>query len=70
MGFDESADNIKNILNPYYTTKKKGTGLGLAIVNKIINDHNGDLNFHSIPNGAKVVINFKLNGNRNSNSWR
>ena len=36
--------------------KKNGTGLGLSIVNKIINDHNGKLNFVSIPNGAKVEI--------------
>ncbi len=36
---------MKKILNPYYTTKKNGTGLGLSIVNKIINDHNGELDF-------------------------
>ena len=50
--------NIKNILNPYYTTKKNGTGLGLSIVNKIINDHNGYIEFISIENGAKININF------------
>ena len=44
-GFEVSSDNLKNILNPYFTTKKKGTGLGLAIVNKIINDHNGSIKF-------------------------
>ena len=47
----------------YYTTKKNGTGLGLSIVNKIINDHNGELIFHSLPNGAKIEIDFRLNGN-------
>ena len=58
MGFGIFADNIKNILNPYFTTKEKGTGLGLAIVNKIINDHNGSIDF--IPNevGAKIKITF------------
>ena len=55
--------NIKDILNPYFTTKKNGTGLGLAIVNKIINDHNGKLSFFSITNGAKIEVNFKTNGN-------
>ena len=37
VGLNNLKDNIKNILNPYYTTKKNGTGLGLSIVNKIIN---------------------------------
>ena len=60
--------NIKDILNPYYTTKKNGTGLGLSIVNKIINDHNGELHFYSISRGVKVEINFKLDDNRNFNS--
>ena len=58
QGFGIFADNIKNILNPYFTTKKKGTGLGLAIVNKTINDHNGTIDFISIDNGAKIEITF------------
>ena len=58
VGFGIFADKIKNILNPYFTTKKKGTGLGLAIVNKIINDHNGSIDFIPIENGAKVKITF------------
>ena len=58
LGFGMIADNIKAVLNPYFTTKKKGTGLGLAIVNKIINDHNGSIEFISIKNGAKIKINF------------
>ena len=68
IGFSEIKTKLKDMLNPYFTTKKNGTGLGLSIVNKIINDHNGELNFFSIPDGAKVEIYFKLNGNRNFNS--
>ncbi len=63
IGFDQIKNNISEILNPYFTTKKDGTGLGLSIVNKIINDHNGELNFYSISNGAKIEIIFKINGN-------
>ena len=62
VGFNSTKNDIKEILNPYYTTKKNGTGLGLSIVNKIINDHNGELIFHALPNGAKIEIDFKLNG--------
>ena len=58
LGFENIKNNIKDILNPYFTTKKNGTGLGLSIVNKIINDHNGEINFVSIPNGAKIEIIF------------
>jgi len=58
LGFEIFANNIKDILNPYFTKKKKGTGLGLAIVNKIINDHNASINFISIQAGAKIIIKF------------
>ena len=58
LGFGLFKDNIKDILNPYFTTKEKGTGLGLSIVNKIINYHNGIINFIKIDNGAKIQIKF------------
>ena len=58
IGFGGLKNNINDILNPYFTTKTKGTGLGLAIVNKILNDHNGTINFHSNDNGAKIEIRF------------
>jgi two-component system nitrogen regulation sensor histidine kinase NtrY len=61
IGFGIFAANIKDILNPYFTTKKNGTGLGLSIVNKIINDHNGKIEFIPIEEGAKININFTLN---------
>jgi len=58
LGFGIFKDNIKDILNPYFTTKKKGTGLGLAIVNKIINDHQGVLSFGSLDGGAQIQVRF------------
>ncbi|WP_435150012.1 ATP-binding protein [Candidatus Pelagibacter bacterium nBUS_44] len=59
VGFKNLSTNVKDILNPYFTTKKKGTGLGLSIVNKIINDHSGDIKFTSKNEGAEVKIIFK-----------
>jgi two-component system, NtrC family, nitrogen regulation sensor histidine kinase NtrY len=58
VGFKNLNKNIKEILNPYFTTKKKGTGLGLSIVNKIINDHNGNIDFLSKNDGATIKIVF------------
>ena len=52
IGFNDT----KNITKPYFTTKKNGTGLGLPIVTKIINEHNGDINFIKNSNGAEVII--------------
>jgi len=58
VGFKNLNKNVKEILNPYFTTKKKGTGLGLSIVNKIINDHNGNIEFISKNDGAIIKIIF------------
>jgi len=58
LGFGSFKNNIKDLLNPYFTTKEKGTGLGLAIVNKTINEHNGTINFIPIQDGAKIQITF------------
>jgi signal transduction histidine kinase len=40
-------DKIKNIFEPYYSTKDYGTGLGLTIVYKIIQEHGGDIKVES-----------------------
>ncbi len=58
IGFGHFEENVKNALNPYITTKKNGTGLGLSIVNKIVNDHNGKIEFIPNSDGAKIKIIF------------
>jgi two-component system nitrogen regulation sensor histidine kinase NtrY len=58
IGFKNLNNNIKEILNPYFTTKKYGTGLGLSIANKIVNDHSGNIEFISKADGAIIKIIF------------
>ena len=60
IGFNNT--NLSEISKPYFTTKKNGSGLGLSIVGKIINDHNGTIEFLNYKKGAKIKIIFpKLN---------
>jgi signal transduction histidine kinase len=50
-------DDIENIFNPFYTTKKDGTGLGLPISYGIINRHGGEMEINNRPDkGVTVVI--------------
>ncbi|MDA8567382.1 ATP-binding protein [Candidatus Pelagibacter bacterium] len=58
VGFKSLNNNIKEILNPYFTTKNEGTGLGLSIVNKIVNDHSGNIEFIPKEDGAIIKIIF------------
>jgi len=48
-------ETLKNIKEPFYTTKKNGTGLGVPLSIEIINAHNGEMSFESIPNRKTVV---------------
>ncbi len=50
-------ENIKQVFEPFYTTKEEGTGLGLSIVKKIIEAHNGRIQVDSAPDsGTKVTV--------------
>ena len=55
-GIGFSIKTTKELIKPYYTTKKKGSGLGLSIVNKIINDHNGTIQFNSNTTGTNIIV--------------
>jgi len=56
IGFKNT--NLSELSKPYFTTKKNGSGLGLSIVVKIINDHNGTIDFLNYKKGAKIKITF------------
>ncbi len=52
-------ENLKDIFDPFYTTKANGAGLGLAIVKKIVEEHNGQIKVFSQKNqGTTFLITF------------
>ena len=52
--------DIKNVMKPYFTTKKNGTGLGLPIVSKIINEHSGDIAMYNKTEGVEISISLPI----------
>lgn len=56
-GMDES--ELKNLFEPYFTTKPKGTGLGMMLVERIFREHKGGVTAHSVP-GEGTQIRMRL----------
>lgn len=55
MGMDK--EQLENIKEMFYTTKKNGTGLGVALSNEIILAHNGVMEYESeINKGTKCIV--------------
>jgi PAS domain S-box-containing protein len=44
-----TADHLKRIFDPFFSTHREGTGLGLAISRKIIEEHGGSIEVKSEP---------------------
>jgi signal transduction histidine kinase len=47
-----SPDDMGRIFNPFFTTRQQGTGLGLSITQRIVEQHNGEINVMSSPEGG------------------
>ncbi len=54
-GLGISAENMGNLFQPYFTTKRSGTGLGLLIVRRIVREHGGELEVESREGRGTVV---------------
>ncbi len=52
------AENLGNLFDPYFTTKKEGTGLGLMIVQRIVRDHGGEIEVRSEPKAGTTFTIF------------
>jgi signal transduction histidine kinase len=54
-------ENLKRVMEPFFTTKKDGTGLGLSICRSILWESNGKLRIESEPGkGTAVFVDFPL----------
>lgn len=60
-GMGMTQDELANIKEMFYTTKKNGTGLGVALSNEIILAHNGNIMYDSIKNvGTTCTISLPI----------
>ncbi|MEZ4462892.1 MAG: HAMP domain-containing sensor histidine kinase [bacterium] len=52
-----AAEELDNVLTPFFTTKEKGTGLGLSLTRRIVEEHGGELEVTSeLGKGTKVTL--------------
>ncbi len=57
--------DLPHLFDPFFTTKTYGTGLGLAMVNRIVSDHNGEVEVHAgAKGGTEVSVRLPLFPNR------
>jgi signal transduction histidine kinase len=62
IGEGIGSKNIKNIFDPFFSTKETGTGLGLPLSLGIIEAHGGSINVTShLGSGTRVIIKLPIN---------
>ena len=56
-----SDENLKKIVEPFFTTKENGTGLGVGLSIDIVKKHHGSIQYYSKQGiGTTVVLTFPL----------
>ena len=60
-GWGIAEETLKEIFNPFFTTKEGGTGLGLSIVQRIVNEQGGRIEVDSKKNqGTRFRLFFPI----------
>jgi len=54
IGMDKEI--LKNLFNPFFTTKDKGAGLGMALTHKIVEDHQGTMEAMSEEEKGTTIV--------------
>jgi signal transduction histidine kinase len=64
-GIGISADDLRRVTEPFFSTKSKGTGLGLTVCKQIVDIHRGTLRIESEPGGGtRVTVTLPLRAPR------
>jgi two-component system sensor histidine kinase HydH len=60
-GVGISAEDISKLFIPFFTTKAQGTGLGLPICERILREHQGEIEIESVPQqGTRFILRLPL----------
>lgn len=60
QGIGIKKDLLNKIFEPFFTTRAKGLGLGLSVTKKIMEDHKGSIEIHSLEGqGTEVFLTFQ-----------
>lgn len=62
-------DDLKNVFNPFFTTKAQGMGMGLAIARTIVEAHHGKISAENrLPRGALFTVTLPIARGRSTSS--
>jgi signal transduction histidine kinase len=54
------ANVMRNIFNPFFSTRPKGTGIGLSLSHRIVTQHQGEIEVVNGPAGARFIVRLPL----------
>jgi signal transduction histidine kinase len=64
-GIGLSRENLSKVFDPFFSTKETGLGLGLALTKRVIEEHNGKVDFQSVEGkGSTIIISFPVSSSK------